>query len=84
MLGQIYRDLSDLPRAIEWFERAMEAPAPSPEEGYGVLYDLGHVLEAIGETSRALAVFLELAADVPNFRDVRQRVTTLSRAETEG
>ena len=84
MLGQIYRDLSDLPRAIEWFERAMEAPAPSPEEGYGVLYDLGDVLEAIGETSRALAVFLELAADVPNFRDVRQRVTTLSSAETEG
>ena len=73
-----------MPRAIEWFERALEAPAPSPEERYGVLYDLGDVLEAMGETSRALAVFLELAADVPNFRDVGQRVTTLSSAETEG
>jgi len=83
-LGQIYRDQSDLPRAIEWFERAIEAPAPSAEEGCAVLYDLGDVLEAMGETSRALAVFLELAADVPDFRDVRRRVTTLSSAETEG
>lgn len=83
-LGQIYRDQSDLTRAIDWFERAIEAPAPSPEEGRAVLYDLGDVLEAIGETSRALAVFLELAADAPDFRDVGRRVTLLSSAETEG
>jgi tetratricopeptide (TPR) repeat protein len=83
-LGEIFRDQSDLPRAIEWFERAVEAPAPSPEEGRAVLYDLGDVLEAMGETSRALAVFLELAADAPDFRDVGRRVTNLSSAEMEG
>ncbi|MDQ3488994.1 MAG: tetratricopeptide repeat protein [Acidobacteriota bacterium] len=83
-LGQIFRDQSDLPRAIEWLERAVEAPAPSADEGRAVLYDLGDVLEAIGETSRALAVFLELAADVPDFRDVGRRVTSLSSAEMEG
>lgn len=83
-LAQIYRDQSDLPRAIEWFERAVEAPAPSAEEGRAVLYDLGDVLEAMGETSRALAVFLELAADAPHFRDVERRVMDLSSAEMEG
>ena len=28
-------------RAIEWFERAAEAPAPSAEDGRALLYDLG-------------------------------------------
>ncbi len=83
-LGQIFRDQSDLPRAIEWFERAVETAAPSADEGRAVLYDLGDVLETIGETSRALAVFLELAADAPDFRDVGRRVTNLSSAEMEG
>lgn len=83
-LAHLYRDQSDLEKAIEWFERATEAPAPDPELGYALLYDLGDVLEAMGETARALAVFLELAADVPDFRDVGARVTQLSNAETEG
>jgi tetratricopeptide (TPR) repeat protein len=83
-LAHIYRDQSDLRRAIDWFERAAEAPAPTPEEGYALLYDLGDVLDSMGETARALAVFLELAADAPGFRDVGARVTHLSNAGTEG
>lgn len=83
-LAHIYRDQSDLIRAVEWLERAAEAPAPTPEEGYALLYDLGDVLEALGESARSLAVFLELAADVPDFRDVGARVTRLANAETEG
>ncbi|MEX2662563.1 MAG: tetratricopeptide repeat protein [Vicinamibacterales bacterium] len=83
-LAHIYRDQSDLARAIDWFERAAEAPAPTPEEGYALLYDLGDVLDSMGETARALAVFLELAADAPGFRDVGARVTQLSNAGTEG
>jgi tetratricopeptide (TPR) repeat protein len=83
-LAHIYRGQSDLTRAIEWFERAAEAPAPTPEEGYALLYDLGDALDSTGETARALAVFLELAADAPDFRDVGARVTHLSNAGTEG
>lgn len=83
-LAHIYRDQSDLTRAIEWFERATEAPAPASEDGHALLYDLGDVLEAAGEPSRALAVFLELAADAPQFRDVADRVVRLTNAETEG
>ena len=84
MLALIYRDRSDLEQAIEWFERAAEAPAPSVEEAHTLLYDLGDVLETIGETARALAIFLELQADAPGYRDVTERVTRLSRMETEG
>ena len=83
-LAHIRRDQSDLTGAVEWFARAAEAPAPTAAEGHAVLYDLGDVLETLGETARALAVFLELAADAPEFRDVGARVTHLSNAETEG
>jgi hypothetical protein len=84
MLAQLHRDSSDLGRAIEWFERAAEAPAPTPEDGRALLYDLGDVLETVGEAARALAVFLELQTDDPGYRDVRERVARLSRVETEG
>lgn len=84
MLAQVHRDSSDLPRAIEWFERAAEAPAPSADEARSLLYDLGDVLETVGETARALAVFLELQTDHPGYRDVPERVARLSASETEG
>ena len=84
MLAQIHRDNSDLPKAIEWFERAAEAPAPTPEDGRSLLYDLADVLETLGETARALAVLLELQTDDPGYRDVGERVTRLSKVETEG
>ena len=84
MLGEIHRDEGDVRAAIEWFERAAEAPAPLPEAGFALLYDLGDLLETVGETARALAIFLELDADAPGYRDVSNRVTRLSRVETEG
>ncbi len=82
-LGRLYRDRNDMPAAIEWMERAAEAPARSAEEGRGLLYDLGVTLEQAGENARALAVFLELLADAGTFRDVEGRVNRLSRVETE-
>ena len=46
MLARLHRDQKDLPRAIEWLERAAEAPAPDAEAGRELLYDLGSALEA--------------------------------------
>ena len=83
-IGEVYRDDGDLRAAIEWLERAAEAPPPSAEQGRALLYDLGDLLETVGETARALAVFLELNAEAANYRDVTERVTRLSNVETEG
>ena len=58
-------------------------PAPSRDAGLAVLYDLGVALNAVGESTRALAVMMELEADEPNYRDVRQRLQVLARAEKE-
>jgi tetratricopeptide (TPR) repeat protein len=84
LLGQLYRDQGDLPHAVEWLERAAEAPAPDAAEGHALLYDLGTLLDLIGETARAFAVFLELQADAGDYKDVAARVEHLARVQTGG
>jgi tetratricopeptide (TPR) repeat protein len=84
VLARLYKEQGDIPAAIEWFERAAQAPAPTTEEGLALLYDLGLTLEEAGETSRALAVFLELQADAGDYRDVPQRADRLARVQTGG
>jgi tetratricopeptide (TPR) repeat protein len=84
MLGRLFLKREDLPRAAEWLERAAEAPAPTANQGRELLYDLGAVLETMGETARALAVFLELQTDAGDYRDVAARVERLARVQTGG
>jgi tetratricopeptide (TPR) repeat protein len=83
-VGRIYRDRDQLPKAIEWFERATQAPAPTPDEGFTLLYELADALEASGETARALAVCIELLADAGDFRDVKARVSRLNKVQARG
>jgi tetratricopeptide (TPR) repeat protein len=68
--------------AIDWFERAAEAPAPSLEACRKLLYELGDALDTAGQAARALAVFLELQAESSSYRDVARRVDRLRRAGT--
>ena len=80
-LGRFLIDRGDLNDGVEWLERAAEAPAPSPEEGYDLLYELAGALEAQGESARALAVLMELDAEADGYRDVSTRIMYLSRAQ---
>jgi tetratricopeptide (TPR) repeat protein len=77
MLGKAYLDAGDHSQAIEWYGRAVEAPAPSPMAFHAVLYELASVLEAHGESARALAVLLELQAEAGEYRDVSSRLEQL-------
>jgi lipopolysaccharide biosynthesis regulator YciM len=84
LLGRLFLKKNEAPRAVEWFERAADAPAPTLDEGRALLYDLGSTLEATGEVSRALAVFMELQADAGDYKDVATRVDRLARVQTGG
>jgi tetratricopeptide (TPR) repeat protein len=84
MLGRLYLDRNDVLHAIEWLERAAEAPAPTPDAGRALLYDLGQSLESAGEHSRALAVYVELESESGGYRDVAGRIQKLSRAQARG
>jgi tetratricopeptide (TPR) repeat protein len=83
-LARLFKGRNDLSQAVEWMERAAEAPAASADAGLALLYDLAATLEGMGETARALAVFMELQADAGEYRDVAARVDRLSRVQTGG
>ena len=83
-LGRVYERRGEQSLAIEWMERAAEAPPPSPDDGRQLLYDLGVLLDAAGETSRALAVFLELQSEAGDYRDAPARIDRLARVQTGG
>jgi tetratricopeptide (TPR) repeat protein len=82
-LGRLLIDRGELNEGVEWLERAAEAPATSPEEGYDLLYELAGALEAQGESARALAILIELEAEAGGYRDVSTRIMYLSRVQQE-
>ena len=84
LLGRIFRERGMTAEAIESFERAAEAPAPTPEAGYELLYDLADALEKTGETARALSICMELHAEVGDYRDISIRIDRLSKVQSRG
>jgi tetratricopeptide (TPR) repeat protein len=80
-LARIYQGRGDLSRTIEWIERALEAPAPVLQDRLALMYDLGDALATQRETSRAMAVFMEVESESSGYRDVRERIAQLSQAE---
>ena len=84
MLGRLHLEQQQTGKAVEWFERAAEAPAPTPDAGRALLYDLASTLESAGENSRALAVFVELEAESRGYRDVAARIDQLSKVQARG
>jgi tetratricopeptide (TPR) repeat protein len=84
LLARIFRDRGMNGQAVEWFEKAGQAPAPTPEEGYDLLHDLADTLEKEGEIARALAISLEIQAEAGDYRDVAARIDRLTRVQARG
>ncbi len=77
-LGRLSVSRGDMRGAVEWLERAAEAPSPSADETHAVLYDLADALESVGEFVRALALFVEVEAEAGAYRDVGARIEGLN------
>jgi tetratricopeptide (TPR) repeat protein len=84
LLGRIFRDRGMNRQAVEWLEKAAQAPAPTADEGHDLLYDLADALEKEGEVARALAICLELQADADGYRDVAARIDRLTKVQARG
>ena len=78
MLARLATDRGQLDEAVTWFERAAESPVPSIPAERSLLYELGVALERAGEPVRAQAVFLELSAIEPDYRNVAARLEALT------
>jgi tetratricopeptide (TPR) repeat protein len=83
-LGRLYRQREALEPAIEWFEQASQAPAPTPDEAYALFLELADALESFGKLDRALATLRELQAEAGDYRDVAARISRLTKAQTRG
>jgi tetratricopeptide (TPR) repeat protein len=77
MLAKACLDSGDAASAIEWYGKAAEAPAPSPQAHYVVMYELASVLASEGDGVRALAVLIELQSEAGEYRDVADRLEQL-------
>jgi tetratricopeptide (TPR) repeat protein len=84
LIARLYRDRDMMPEALEWLDRASQAPASNLEDGHQVLYELADALERSGEVARALAVCMELESDVTGYRDVAERIDRLTKVQTGG
>jgi len=84
LLARLYVERGQTAQAIEWFEKAAQAPAPTPDELHQLLYDLAAALESVGEVARSLAVSMELQADAGAYRDVAARIDRLAKAQARG
>ena len=84
LIARLYRDRDDMPQALEWLERAAQAPAPTSDESHQLLYELADGLEQMGEFARALAICLELQADAGDYKDVAVRIDRLTKVQAGG
>jgi tetratricopeptide (TPR) repeat protein len=85
MLGRLHWSAGQLDKAVEWFERAAEAPAPTPDAGRALLYDLAATLEEVpANRVRALAVFVELETESGGYRDVGRPHRLSCREQARG
>ena len=81
LIARLYRERDMMPDALEWLERASQAPAPTTDEGHQLLFELAEALEKMGEVARALAVCMELQSDAGSYRDVADRIDRLTKVQ---
>ena len=81
LIARLYRDRDMMPQALEWLERASQAPAPTADESHQLLFELAEALEKVGEVARALAVCMELQSDAGSYRDVDTRIDRLTKVQ---
>jgi tetratricopeptide (TPR) repeat protein len=84
LIARLYRERDLMPQALEWLERAAQAPAPTNDESHQLLYELADGLEKTGEVARALAICLELQADAGEYKDVSKRIDRLTKVQAGG
>lgn len=84
LIGRLYRDRGMMPQALEWLERAAQAPASTSDDAHQLLYELAEGLEKVGEVARALAILLELQAEAGSYRDIDARIGRLNKVQARG
>src|SRR5690606_16885172 len=80
LLGHCFIQQGMAKLALTWFERALESADLNSDEKQGVWYEIAHAYEIDGDTENAARYFEQIYAENVNFRDVSERVKSLTVA----
>lgn len=78
LLGLSFMDKQQPKIAAIWYEQALKTPDLDPESILAVRYDLGVAHELAGDTNKALDSFSQVYAMNIDYRDVAERIASLS------
>jgi hypothetical protein len=84
MLGLCFRE-KNMPQIAErWYARGLEQGSAGPSDGeerLGLLYDMGELYVATGQTGKAQECFLEVYAASAHYRDVAARLREIGEVQ---
>lgn len=79
LLGLCFMDKGLPAIAVQWYERALQAPGLDPEGALALRYDMGVAHEQAGHRKAALDCFMEVYGLNVDFRDVGERIRQLQQ-----
>jgi len=80
LIGQGYRQKRNLDEAAKWFEKAMAEAKPGSDQYFALAFELAEVLEASDDRDRAVALFREICAWNPGYRNASTRLESLAKS----
>ena len=81
LLGACFLEKGFPDLAVKWYERGLKSANISEKETLGLLYELGNLYVATGETDQALDTFTEIYGTNSNYRDVVARLADLDGSD---
>jgi len=84
LISQCYRQKRNFDEASKWLEKGMAEAKPGTDQYFALAYELADVLEAADDRARAVALFREIRAWNPAYRNVSARLESLEGASSTG
>lgn len=81
-MGLSYKSCNQYTAAVEAFRKALSSPGASTKDIVQILYVLGRTLESLGRIAEALEAYRWLRREDSLFRDVGERIDSLSTGRT--
>jgi tetratricopeptide (TPR) repeat protein len=78
-IGVCYQEQGMWSEAAEWYQKALVAPDITAEARQGLRYDLAAAYQSAGDVDQAVSIFEEIAANDASYRDVADRLSSLSQ-----
>jgi tetratricopeptide (TPR) repeat protein len=74
LISQCYKQKRNFAEAAKWLEKGLTEAKLGTDQYYALAYELAEVLEAADERARAAALFREIHAWNPGYRNVASRI----------